>query len=184
MRKAILLYWGHENDADSITALQSTLSPKQTRRFYEPIVFIDALSVACESMSPDQHETELKSAPVATTERDQYHKFVYKLALVCAFGKGGDTVTTFAILRDPSTGRIVYVFGANQISIDEGNRVAKYMKRILTVIGSLGAQARIRKAILKGVLLWTRPRVEGYLKRALDLVTKCIEQDDDQPNGG
>lgn len=123
---------------------------------------------------------ERAATPTQVTEKERFYKFVYKLAYICAFDKGPDTVTSFGILYDDQTDKIVYAFGANQINNDEGQRIGKYILRVLAVVSKSSqldqrGQATCRKAIFKGVLLWNQRRIEVYLKTVASHVKECLE---------
>lgn len=148
----------------------------------------EALSEACKSQSKEADDSERDATPVQLTARDRFERFVYKLAYICASNKGPDTVTSFAVLQNDLTDEIVLVFGANQISAAEGLKVKEHVRNILSVVSRMEAlgtnrRAAVRRAVLEGILIWNRGRIEAYLKEIAGVTGKCRELETAEHHG-
>jgi hypothetical protein len=92
-------------------------------------------------------------------------------------------VTSFAILENGLTDETILVFGANQITKEEGVQIKEY---ILKVVGEVSGMEKpdgksktiVRRELLKVVFLWNRDRVEAYFKRLAVFVAGCLEHSD------
>ncbi|KAH7155625.1 hypothetical protein B0J13DRAFT_593707 [Dactylonectria estremocensis] len=153
----------------------SAFTPKQLRRFYEPIVLFKALNdISRESgriRSPERY-------PNLQTDEDKFQSFLDKLALVCDRTKGGSTVTAVTVLDEDDS--LKYIFGCNQLSAAKLDATTGFLQRLLRKtenfhrlkpIQKPGVQEEIRNL----VLAFNRRRIEQYIIDLQKELGTCIE---------
>ncbi|KAI4596875.1 hypothetical protein KJ359_005220 [Pestalotiopsis sp. 9143b] len=143
-------------------------------KFYEPIVLLEALNTAAmeTAVSPATNEPTRTNDPV-----DLYHAFVYKLAHVCDNAPGGETVTSFMILRTGSAGFCFY-FGSNQRSEQQLDDTKEYVGRLLQLVNDSPTKSSDSSSehdpVLRSVLLFNQERLTGYLSRLELYARECL----------
>jgi hypothetical protein len=145
------------------------------KRFYEPIVMLDAIKSIylmdnrISSAEPDLEGTSGKSP------KQTYFCFLNKLAQICDTRPKqnlGKTVSAIVVL---DSGTIEYRFASNLRDSGELDTVREYLTSILTVLGGVTDDQVENKAfmvstlsgILQKVLAFNRPRVEDYMEALL-----------------
>ncbi|KAF7560082.1 hypothetical protein G7046_g4075 [Stylonectria norvegica] len=151
------------------------LRPKVKRRFYEPIVFTRALTVIARS-NGSSHTPEPTETP--PTEEERFRSFVNKLANICDNVKGGDSVTSFAVLEHDQG--VTYVFGCNQLKPSGLRATTDFVERLLGKIAGVSelkpdARVRAERGILPLVLAFNRPRVERYIGGLQQYIGVCLD---------
>lgn len=151
---------------------------KRLNRFYESVVLLTSLREA-------HHRTGQTRAPSDTESGESpsrtFECFVNKLAQVCDSRRGGDTVTSLAILRLPD--KLLYVFASNQRSSKEIDRVSEFIYSLLYYVGTVGAQAgsfgdeessTMFRHLLRNILAFNSNRVKYYAKGLARRLGECI----------
>jgi hypothetical protein len=146
------------------------------KRFYEPIVLLDAIkSVYLKDDSISNSEPDLEGSS-GKSPKQTYFCFLNKLAQICDTHPKqslGKTVSAIVVL---DSGTIEYRFASNLRESEELDTVREYLSSILTVLGSVTDNevenkpfmASVLSRILRRVLAFNRPRVEGYMDALLD----------------
>ncbi|KAH6603565.1 hypothetical protein Trco_008340 [Trichoderma cornu-damae] len=154
------------------------LGSRIVHKFFEPIILlvalIDAVKHAAKPPPPEP--------PVDVKDPKQlFCAFVNKLGHVCDSEKGGDTVTSFVILKDESmSGRAQYVFAANRQTDSQLQATAAYVKMLLHKVsqapeGQLN-QHYARGSLLYHILRFNRPRVSIYLRELRSQAQLCLQK--------
>jgi hypothetical protein len=145
------------------------------KRFYEPIVLLDALkSVYLMDNRISNSEPDLEGSS-GKSPKQTYFCFLNKLAQICDSHPKqnlGKTVSAIVVL---DSGTIEYRFASNLRDSRELDTVREYLTSILNVLGGVTDDevenkifmASILSGILQKVLAFNRPRVEDYME-ALD----------------
>ncbi|KAK4446530.1 hypothetical protein QBC34DRAFT_304972 [Podospora aff. communis PSN243] len=160
------------------------LNPSLRKRFYEPVILLYCLTAAY--VNGQKAESAASEASLPSSRKQIFFCFVNKLAHVCDSRKGGKTVTSFAVLQP---GSIEYRFGSNERRPAELRRVRDYITGILTTLGE-AAGDEIKKAaknsnhtifchILGRIVLFNRPRIEGYARTLAKQIDFCIDEVED-----
>ncbi|AEO66297.1 93fb0698-3389-4cc5-9ac4-ade1092840d5 [Thermothielavioides terrestris] len=150
------------------------LPPSVRKRFYEPVVLLDALR-SVYLMDHRVSEPDLESASGKSSEQT-YYSFLNKLAQICDSESKqplGKTVTAIVVL---DYGSIEYRLASNQRSTRELDTVKEYLTGILQLLADAREDelndkaftARLLSDILERVLAFNRPRIEGYLDSLSD----------------
>ncbi|KAL7918307.1 hypothetical protein ACQKWADRAFT_248955 [Trichoderma austrokoningii] len=149
---------------------------KAIHKFYEPIILYEALVDAVE------HTTKPAPEPTINIEdpKQVFCAFVNKLGHVCDRKRGGDTVTSFVVLRHPhNPNRAQFVFAVNRQTVGELRVTAAYVKALLQQIDQApdgeANQHDVRSWLLYHILRFNRPRVSFYLRNLRFQATKCLE---------
>lgn len=166
----------------------SKLSASLTRRLFLPIVLLQSLLKVFKKEKSIRVLDDPEAVP-----RDNYETFVNKLGHICDSAKGGDKVTSFAILQ---LGVIQYYFTSNHRDEEDYERTSDYITDILTTLGSAtedevarrppnGTPSAVFQSLLRKILRFNQSRIKGYiftLKKALEF---CINfaSDDSSEDG-
>lgn len=145
---------------------------KLANRFYEPIVLLVGLTMACIHNQPSKAPD--LSLDAAQSPDRAFHCFVNKLGQLCDNEQGGKSVTAFVVLKFPD--RIQYRFASNQRGSDDLIGAQKFTTYILQTLGKADRdelQGMISN-ILRKWLSFNRPRVEAYVKVLERQTTSCI----------
>ncbi|UKZ68446.1 uncharacterized protein TrAtP1_009482 [Trichoderma atroviride] len=146
-------------------------------KFYEPIILYEALIDAVKhTAKPPSPE------PIINIEdsKQVFCAFVNKLSHVCDKKRGGDTVTSFVVLKDQrNPARAHFVFAANRQTVSELGVTAAYVKALLQKIdqapdGEVN-QHNARSSLLYHILRFNRPRVSFYLRNLRSQAANCLE---------
>ncbi len=139
---------------------------KLLRRFYEPMILLSVLdplrSEHIGRPSDPNHwilsPTELRRA------------FVDKLAYLCDFKKGGDTITAIALQSLPE-GIIIHCATNNPMK----PQVLDFINRVLALVATVNNEncPDIEATILREALVLSRERLTQYWKLAEKSVIKC-----------
>ena len=112
-----------------------------------------------------------------------FQAFVYKLGHVCDSIPGGDTVTSFTILRrGGSPGGVDYWFASNQRTHEELTTTATFIKTLLLTVGQ-DADTQVEKIVLQRNLLarilqFNYCRVVVYLRQLRAQAVECLDRCD------
>lgn len=148
------------------------LPPSLRKRFYEPIVLLDALrSIYLKDNSISNSEPDLEGSS-GKSPKQTYFCFLNKLAQICDSHPKqplGKTVSAVVVL-DPGT--IEYRLASNQRDSRELEAAREYLTSIITILGHVSDEdvykkpfmASILSDILQKVLAFNRPRVEDYME--------------------
>jgi hypothetical protein len=166
------------------------LNPSLRKRFYEPVILLYCLTAAY--VNGQKAESAGSETSLPSSRKQIFFCFVNKLAHVCDSRKGGKTVTSFVVLQP---GSIEYRFGSNGRKPAELRRVRNYITEILNTLGE-AAGDDIKKAarnskhsifchILGKIVLFNRPRIEGYARTLAEQIDFCTDEveDDDSDEG-
>ena len=147
-----------------------SLPPSLRKRFYEPILLLDALKYVYLKDSK-LSEPDLDSG-AGKSPRQTYFCFLNKLSQICdnqpqqSLGK---TVSAVVVL---DSGTIEYRFASNQRDDGELDAVKEYLTDILNMLGRITDDEandrtfmrRVLSQILRKVLAFNRPRVQAYME--------------------
>ncbi|KAH6900412.1 hypothetical protein B0T10DRAFT_600701 [Thelonectria olida] len=160
------------------------LKPRQLRRFYEPVILRKAIADIAHKHGtikpPDR-------PPRPKTAEERFHRYVDKLANMCDWEKGGNTVTAFAILDTEDA--FVYVFGCNEVSDAGLRQTAEFVVILLQKISGFrnlkpAEKDAVKKDIFNLLVLFNRPRVEKYLSALRKELMNCIKSCGDKTHNG
>lgn len=158
------------------------LPPSLRKRFYEPVILLDALRGVYrrdQTLAEPDLENSTGKSPKQT-----YFCFLNKLSQICDSQKQefGKTVSAIVILEP---GSIEYRLASNKRDSRELDTAKEYLTDILNVLGNVTDEqindkafvATVSSGILRKVLAFNRARIEVYLN---DLVKTnqlafCIE---------
>ncbi|KAL7782778.1 hypothetical protein V8C37DRAFT_413850 [Trichoderma ceciliae] len=159
------------------------LDSRILHKFFEPIILLVALVDAVKHTAkrpPPEPNIDVKDP------KQLFFAFANKLGHVCDRERGGDTVTSFVILkneRNPEQAQ--YVFAANRQTNSQLQTTAAYVESLLrTVKQAPEGQANqhdTRSSLLYHILRFNRPRVSVYLRDLRSQAALCLEKC--QPNG-
>ncbi|KAK3314205.1 hypothetical protein B0H66DRAFT_373821 [Apodospora peruviana] len=165
-----------EDDHDPETPIP--LASKIIHKFYEPIILLVSLIGATKAGSkPPLSDTSLNEG---LSQEQLFHAFVNKLAHLCAYAKGNETVTSFTVLQDSSNGgQVYYLFAANDETREDLEGTADYVRKLLRRVSQAPKDMMqlesVRKTLLRDVLLFNKPRIGVYLRKLQEQAAKCLE---------
>lgn len=158
------------------------LPPSLRKRFYEPVILLDALR-GVYKRDKSLAEPDLESS-TGKSLKQTYFCFLNKLSQICDSQKNqdfGKTVSAIVVL-DP--GSIEYRFASNRRDSRELGTAKEYLTDILNVLGHVGDEeindrafmATVSSGILRKVLAFNRARIEVYLEDLVetDQLDFCI----------
>lgn len=150
---------------------------KAIHKFYEPIILYEALIDAVKhTAKPPAPEPNIN----IEDPKQVFCAFVNKLSHICDKEKGGDTVTSFVVLKDQrNPARAHFVFAVNRRTDRELGVTAAYVKSLLHKIdqapdGEIN-QHNARSSLLYHILRFNRPRVSFYLRNLRSQTELCLE---------
>lgn len=146
---------------------------KLRMRFYEPLVLLVAATQAClHNLAPRVPD------PVpdrwSQTQEQLFHDFMNKLAQICDTRPKGATVTAVVALSLPD--RVQYRFASNQRSEDELVHMKAFVIDVLHTLRDWNEESSllVKAKILQKVVVFTRPRLEGYIKAVANYSRECL----------
>jgi hypothetical protein len=146
-------------------------------KFYEPVILYEALvNTVKHTAKPPSPEPNINMED----HKQVFRAIVNKLGHVCDRERGGDTVTSFVVLKDEDNpARARFVFAANRQTDSELRVTAAYVRSLLLRVhqapdGEVN-QHNARSSLLYHILRFNRPRVSFYLRNLRSQVAKCIE---------
>jgi hypothetical protein len=163
-------------DAEDMPLEGVPLGASLTRRFYLPLILLSSL-VRVFRGTPNLRMPELEAAPA-----DVFKAFVNKLGHICDSAKGGDKVTSFAILQ---LGSVRYYFTSNRRDEEDYQRTAHYITDILNALDRarddelLSANGRdghlpVFPQLLRMIIGFNQSRIMGYVCRLVENIDACI----------
>lgn len=160
--------------AETNPNIEVPIKSKPWHRFYEPVVFLRALTEACPHHQPESEDDDDDVLPLERekTPLRAFHRYLDRLAQVCDSSRGGATVTAIAAVATPS--HVHYRFGSNQRKPLELERTRNYITEILQMLGrtNIAQLDSIRPELMRRVLTFTEPRITVYMRT---LYTKSLE---------
>ncbi|PKS09163.1 hypothetical protein jhhlp_003777 [Lomentospora prolificans] len=153
------------------------IPPGLRRQFYYPVVLLDVLGKADDSIRPG---LRLHSEPPLQNSYDIeriFRGFVDKLALICQNEPNGDAVTAATVLQAPD--KVLYVFASNNRTKGEHAKLRNSVKRVLELLHqkapiAKSADDETESAILSLILLLNRARIKSYLRKLGNELDGCI----------
>lgn len=147
-------------------------------RFYEPLVLLLAATNSCmHNLAPKVLEP---SPDRFYQSLDQlFHNFMNKLAQICDARPRGSTVTAVVALSYPDG--VQYRFASNQRTQEELEHMKLYVTEVLhnlrdwTDDGTEESERLVNRRVLRRVIAFTRPRLEGYVKAVATFSAQCLE---------
>lgn len=150
---------------------------KRAKDFYHPLLFLDSVQDCC------QHAVARKVAdapqnPNQGSEAD-FRTLVNKLAHICDYRPGGDTVTALVVLV--VDGRIVYAFASNS---RKRPNLIKTKDDLTSVLNILKANLEAEKKesdqvlfdrLLRQILRLNTVRVQRYLTHLTKDLAACVK---------
>ena len=118
------------------------------------------------------------SSGLSQSPEEAFQCYVYKLAQVCDNERGGTTVTSFAVLREPD--KIFYIFASNQMTAQQMEDVKAFVTSILTklqealTLGDFGA--RLTNTIRRDILRFNKPRLDHYIRHFAAQLPECLSR--------
>lgn len=152
------------------------LSSRITHKFFEPIVLLKVLTDAVKSTAkPPPLEARID----LLDPKQVFCAFVNKLGHVCDSTKGGETVTSFTVLRQDSNPDYAhYVFAANVQTDSQLEATSTYVKTLLHQVGKAPEyqedQREVRRSLLYHILRFNRPRITLYLQDLHPHIVSCL----------
>lgn len=146
-------------------------------KFYEPIILYEALIDAVKhTAKPPAPEPNIN----VEDPKQLFCAVVNKLGHVCDKKKGGDTVTSFVVLKDQrNPTRARFVFAANRQTDRELGVTAAYVRslfqRLHLAPDDEVDQHDARSSLLYHILRFNRPRVSFYLRSLRSQAASCLE---------
>ncbi|KAK3319859.1 hypothetical protein B0T19DRAFT_445646 [Cercophora scortea] len=163
------------------TEVPIPLGSRVTHKFYEPLVLLAALN-------DEMKQLNRAPAPEAPDKIDiddpeqLFHAFVNKLAHICDYNRGGDTVNSFVVLNNNvNPGKVHYWMAANRQSDQELQATVAFVENILGLAGraaseDLTSQKEAKKAVLNSILWFNRRRVGIYSRDIQSRAAVCLAQ--------
>ncbi|TFB05802.1 hypothetical protein CCMA1212_001534 [Trichoderma ghanense] len=163
---------------DHTTQEPIPLGSRVVHKFFEPIILLVALVDAVRNTAkprPPEPEIDVQDPT------QLFCAFVNKLGHVCDREKGGETVTSFVVLRNEAhPQRAHYVFAVNRQTDSQLQSTATYVRTLLRKVGQApegrANQHEARHSLLYHVLLFNRPRVSFYLRELRAQAALCLEK--------
>lgn len=147
-------------------------------KFFEPIILFAALIDAVkDTAKPPKPEPNIN----IEDPRQLFCSFVNKLSHVCDKERGGDTVTSFVVLRGPGdSAKPQFVFAVNRQSNSQLLETVLYVKTLFRIVTQAPVgeknQHEARSSLLYHILRFNRPRISFYLSKLESQAIKCREQ--------
>ncbi|KAF6814674.1 hypothetical protein CSOJ01_03897 [Colletotrichum sojae] len=157
-------------------------------RFYESLVLLTSLREVHHRNGQTRAPSDAERPEPSENPSRTFECFVNKLAQVCDSRRGGDTVTSLAILRHPD--RLQYVFASNQRNAKDIEKTSEFVYSLLYYVGSRGPQpespggdesSTIFRHLLRNILNFNSKRIRCYAKGLAKHLGNCIadcERDD------
>jgi hypothetical protein len=150
----------------------TTIRHKVTRRFYEPLLLLDALGV----VRGGRIKSDIIPDDSGSNHIQLRRGFVDTIAYICAFSKGPDYVTAAALEKTPQ-GIVVWLAANSNV----GEEVIAFLEKILESVHRIADQDNVedlhqaalpaKQTILSMIVDFQAPRLEVYRKQ----ITKtCI----------
>jgi hypothetical protein len=161
--------------ADTKTPI--SLRYKVARRFYEPLLLLDALGTI--------RGGRLKPEPISDSTKTNHtqlrRSFADTIAYICAYKKGRDNVTAAALERTP---REVIIWLAANTKIDD--KVIDFLKKVLAQVKKVSGQddpecrqqaAQLaEESLISMITSFHTPRLTTYYMNIIkDLIQPCQE---------
>lgn len=156
------------------------LPSKVVHKFYEPLVLLLSLLGASKAKGitacppPD---------PAINIEdpKQVFYAYVNKLAHVCDRTRGGDTVTSFIILkRHNAQGRFHYWLAANRQRNEQLEITVAFVRALLLRLDQapIGRehQHTVRRELLSDILRFNQPRISIYLRAIRPQTEECLRR--------
>ena len=154
---------------------ETPLRAKLRRRLYCTIILFDVLKdTAGEMKTPGSFEaSESDEEPREKT----FRRFVDKLCEICDSRKRGDTITSAAVLKEPSG--VVYVIASNRRTAAELAQVQEFVTLVLTMVRDIssldGAEFDAKKEELLGrIISFNIDRLRQATKSIHEHSIKCL----------
>jgi hypothetical protein len=148
------------------------LRHKVTRRFYEPLLLLDALGV----VRGGRIKSDIVPGDSGSSHIQLRRDFVDTIAYICAFSKGADYVTAVALEKTPQ-GIVVWLAANSNV----GEEVIAFLEKILESVRRVADQDNVedlhqaalpaRQTILSMIVDFQVPRLEVYRKQ---IIKACI----------
>ncbi|KAH0525867.1 hypothetical protein TsFJ059_009275 [Trichoderma semiorbis] len=146
-------------------------------KFFEPVILLLALTEAVSHIAkPRSHE---ENVDVKNPE-ELFYAFVNKLSHACDREKGGDNVTSFAVLKDEDNPDLAhYVFAVNQQDTGQLHTTKAYVTTLLHKVAQAPKgqenQHDAMQSLLCYILRFNRPRVSFYLRELQEHAKSCLK---------
>ena len=139
---------------------------KLLRRFYEPMLLLNLLDPV-RGQRVDR-PTDPEHGALSSTELRR--AFVDKLAYLCDFKKGGDTITAIALQNSPQ-GVVIHCAANDHVK----PRVKDFIRETLELLvtASDANHAEVEALIFKKAISLSRDRLRIYWKWADEMIIKC-----------
>ncbi|KAF9872551.1 hypothetical protein CkaCkLH20_10048 [Colletotrichum karsti] len=156
--------------------MPATSVPNHKQLLYEPIILEHALKESCRSHRILFSEPTAKPKNNLETQRQAFQSFVDKLSQVCDNRRGGDTVTSFAILKGRDGPK--FVFGSNARNHNDLIEAQEFVQNLVEFVGENPEKLKekpLTKRVLWRILLFNLPRVQAYLEQLSKSLKDCIK---------
>jgi hypothetical protein len=151
------------------------LRPKVLRRFYEPLLLLNALDqIRGARIKPD-----LASSITGLNHQKIRHSFADGIAYICAYKKEPDYVTAAALEKTPQG---ISVWLAANANIEP--KVIHFLEGILVDLRRVAEQEdangrhqtgrKIRESLTVRVVAFNQPRIQAYYIMAKNYVRQCL----------
>lgn len=154
----------------------ATIKGKCRRRFYESVVFLDAVTQAWQ-LNRQSVSHDIASPTGDTSLEANFKDFVNRLSQFCDVKLGGDFVTAFTVLEFPD--RIQYRFACNRTNKEQLEKTAAFVSDLLVTLrhvvqSSPPPPVGLEQILLEKVLAHCRMRVRSYLRAFKAACRECI----------
>ncbi|KAM0264952.1 hypothetical protein ACHAQJ_000468 [Trichoderma viride] len=147
-------------------------------KFFEPVILLVALIEAVKhTAQPPPLEPDID----INNPKKLFCAVLNKLGHVCDRERGGDSVTSFVVLKDTDNPeQVQYVFAANRQTDNQLQVTAAYVKKLLWRVNQApddqAKQHEARSSLLYHILRFNRPRVSFYLRALRSQTAECLER--------
>ncbi|KAH6838582.1 hypothetical protein B0I37DRAFT_348266 [Chaetomium sp. MPI-CAGE-AT-0009] len=154
-------------------------------QFYPPVMLLDTLNDVC----PRGPRRQPSDAPenVHQSPEERFHTLVNKLAQICDFEPGGDTVSALAVILQ--NGRLCYVLASNRRGTGAMRNARAGLKAVLDILKDSvekrtdDSDEIIEKRLMREILSWNNVRVRSYLTSLGTQLEKCMAKCDTTDQG-
>ncbi|UQC88678.1 uncharacterized protein CLUP02_14203 [Colletotrichum lupini] len=158
---------------------------KRLNRFYEALILLSSLMQACSRNGQQPNKAPSDVSEPGDDYRMTQECLMNKLAQICDNRRGGETITSVAIIQLPDC--LVYAFASNQRSPKEIKEAETFLLDLFEYLSNTSAtssvlmeEATSKSAtyVLEKILAFNHERVQCYRIGLVHGLTQCIKDCD------
>lgn len=158
---------------------------KRLNRFYEALILLSSLMQACSRNGQQPNKAPSDVSEPGDNYRMTQECLMNKLAQICDNRRGGETVTSMAIIQLPDC--LVYTFASNQRSPKEIKDAETFLLDLFEYLSQTSASSSVfmedatskpASHVLEKILAFNHERVQCYRIGLVQGLTQCIEDCD------